>query len=133
MASWTAERGVFVVALALATACGGKAADSGSAASSSDTGVSGDTCETQPWSWQNTGEPFMRTWCTQCHHRDLPAEQRQGAPADVNLETYDDFQAWSERIEARVWTDAAPMPPAGGPTEEELEILAEWMDCGAPE
>ena len=74
MASWTAEHGVFVVALALVTACGGKSADSGSAASSGDTGASDDTCETQPWSWQNTGEPFMRTWCTQCHHRDLPAE-----------------------------------------------------------
>ena len=52
MASWTAERGVFVVALALVTACGSKSADSGSAAFSGDTGASDGSCETQPWSWQ---------------------------------------------------------------------------------
>jgi len=128
MASWT-DPAALLLSVGLTVGCGSKTADSGSI----DSGNPASTCETQPWSWDNTGAPFMRTWCTSCHHSDLDAEARQGAPEGVNLESWSDVQTWAERVEARVWADSAPMPPAGGPTEAELEILAEWLACGAPE
>lgn len=124
MASST-ERTILVMSLGLALGCGSKAADTGTDAASE--------CKSVPWNWQNTGEPFMRTWCTSCHHSDLNQGERQGAPVGIDLVTHDDFLMWAERVDVRVWADTLPMPPAGGPTEDELEILAEWMDCGAPE
>ena len=39
----------------------------------------------------------------------------------------------ADRIEARVFLESNPMPPAGGVPEEELEAVAEWLDCGMPE
>ena len=128
MASWT--EGALLLAGGLALGCGSKADDTGTR---SDTASPAETCESQPWSWQNTGEPFMRTWCTQCHHSDLAEADRQGAPVGVDLESHADAVAWADRIEARVWADGAPMPPAGGPSQGELDVLAEWLACGAPE
>jgi uncharacterized membrane protein len=128
MASWT--EGVLLLSVGLALGCGSKPDETGAGA---DPDSPAETCESQPWSWQNTGEPFMRTWCTQCHHSDLAEGDRQGAPVGVDLETHADALLWRDRIEARVWADSAPMPPAGGPSTEELEVLAEWLACGAPE
>jgi len=125
MASWT-DRALLLSCLGLTVACNPKPA-------TPDSGLPEPECETLIWNWQNTGEPFMRTWCTSCHHSDLDDDSRQGAPIDVNLETYADFVRWAERVDARVWATSAPMPPAGGPTEEELDLLGTWMDCGAPE
>ena len=128
MESWT-ERTLGCMAVGLMVACGAKSSDS----AVEDSGAAPGACDTSPWTWQNTGEPFMRTWCTSCHHPDLPEGQRQGAPVDVNLDTHSDVRMWADRIQARVWTEDAPMPPVGVPTEGELEALAEWLDCGAPD
>ena len=125
MASWT-EAAPAALLLVLAAGCGGGGA-------ADDSGATPAACADSAWTWQNTGEPFSRTWCTSCHHSDLPAEARQGAPIDVNLETHAQFVSWADEIEARVWSEGAPMPPVGLPPEEALEALGEWLACGAPE
>ena len=115
MASWT--RPLAVLALILGACEGEPALD----------------CDTSPWTWENTGGPFMYTWCTSCHHADLEEGQRQGAPTSINLDTVEDVWAWQDRIMARSLGPSASMPPAGGPTEAELLQLEEWLLCDAPE
>jgi len=120
------EQLAVLAGIGLALGCSSKPGETGADGAPSE-------CQSVPWTWENTGEPLMLTWCTSCHHSDLDEGERQGAPIDLNLETYADFERWADRVDARVWADSAPMPPAGGPTDEELQRLAEWMDCGAPE
>ncbi len=75
----------------------------------------------------------MMTWCTPCHHGDLAEEWRANAPIDVNLETYSLVVERADRILARSTGEAPTMPPAGGPTSEEIQRLKTWLECGAPE
>ena len=92
-------------------------------------------------SWDLVGAPFMYTWCTMCHSPLLEDPDtgsdlnRQGAPEYLNLTLYDDVVPYLALIEARVFPaeGVLPMPPAGGPTEEELAHFQAWLDCGAPE
>ena len=90
-------------------------------------------CEDIPWTYQNVGDPFMRTWCTSCHHVDLPEEQRSGALLGVNFHSYTEVISQLERIKARTLSEPMTMPPAGGPSDQELNRLREWIDCGAPQ
>ena len=74
----------------------------------------------------------VRTWCSSCHGSALATDQRQGAPDGTNFDTYTDVQTWLARIQLRT-LEQVDMPPAGGPTEADLDALAAWIDCGAPE
>jgi len=99
-------------------------------ASGSDTGLD---CEAREpaLDYANFGEGFLRKHCTACHSSAIEdAEMRNGAPVGVDLDTYDDAFALAERIRARVIDPESPtMPPGGGPTEEELAQLDEWLAC----
>ena len=92
-------------------------------------------CENIPWNWSNVGQPFMLTWCTSCHHPDLVgSEVRQGAPDAYNFHSYSETVSHAPNIMNRVIDQTpSPMPPAGGPSEKELQRLYEWIDCGMPE
>ena len=90
-------------------------------------------CEDIPWTYQNVGDPFMRTWCASCHHVDLPQDQRAGSPLGVNFHSYTEVISQLERIQARTLSEPMTMPPAGGPSDQELNRLREWIDCGAPQ
>jgi uncharacterized membrane protein len=83
--------------------------------------------------YENLGEPFMLTWCTPCHSSHLTtAEERQDATVGVNLDSYAEVLEHAEYIQIfAVETDE--MPPAGGPSDEERDLLAEWIACGMPE
>ena len=85
-----------------------------------------------PLSYENFGKGYMDMHCTGCHAEELPEGHRVGAPLSVNLNTYDLVLDWSERIEARAtyaFGDTITMPPGGGPTEEEIMLLEEWLYC----
>jgi hypothetical protein len=81
--------------------------------------------------YENFGGPFLLNWCTGCHASDLPEGARQRAPVGVNLDSLDYVRAHSAQILERA-VDRADMPPAGGPSARERELLAEWLRCGAP-
>ena len=106
-------------------ACGGSGADS--------------AAETEPvdctiaTTWTTVGAPFVYTWCTPCHSPVLTGADRQGAPEGVDFATLADVQGRAASFEARVFAEAGMMPPAGGPSEAELEAVAAWLDCGLPE
>jgi uncharacterized membrane protein len=87
-------------------------------------------CETSYLEYKNFGQPFLLDWCSGCHSAALPATMRQMAPADVNFDTIDGVRRFQERIAARATGATPTMPPAGGPSEEERAMLAEWLNCG---
>ena len=92
-----------------------------------------DPCETTHATYETVGEPFMRTWCTPCHHSELSGDDRPLGSEGVNLDTYTLVVSHLERIEARALGESPTMPPAGGPSPEDLERLAFWLECGAVE
>lgn len=81
----------------------------------------------------NFGMPFLLTWCAGCHSAQLDADERGGAPVGIDLDTVAGAKEHLLRTYARSTGDTATMPPAGGPTAEERELLADWLACGAPE
>ncbi len=110
--------------LLMLLACGKDGSDSGTVAAV-------DCAEVTTWG--TVGAPFIYTWCTPCHSPTLTGDERQGAPEGVDFATYADVVAYADRIEDRVFSDTAPMPPAGGPSPAELEDVAAWLSCGLPE
>ena len=72
----------------------------------------------------------MDKHCTGCHSSLLQTHERNDAPVGVDLDTYGLVIAYGARIHARVVEpDQATMPPGGGPTAEEIEMLNEWLTC----
>lgn len=102
------------------------------AACGSDTGGEprSGACDASYVDYTNFGEPFLLDWCSGCHSAALPATMRQNAPADVNFDTLDRVHQLQDRIAARATGAVPTMPPAGGPSDEERELLAEWIRCG---
>lgn len=82
--------------------------------------------------YANFGEAFLRNWCRGCHASALSGDERSGAPEGIDFETLDDARMWADRIGARALGPGAGMPPAGGPSPEELELLEAWLDAGVP-
>ena len=83
-----------------------------------------------PLNYTNWGRGFLSKHCTGCHSSIVPEDHRNEAPTGVHLDTLDDVHQYASRIEARVLLDLEdPMPPGGGPTAEELELLQEWLTC----
>jgi len=87
-------------------------------------------CQTSYLDYSNFGEPFLLDWCSGCHSAALPATMRQMAPAGVDFDTLENVRRQKERIAARATGGTPTMPPAGGPSAEEREMLAEWISCG---
>lgn len=78
------------------------------------------------------GEVFMDKYCAGCHSSQYPDEHlnRNDAPGIVNLDTYGGVLEYAERIYIRtLQSENRPMPPGGGPTDEELLRFEEWMRC----
>lgn len=78
--------------------------------------------------YENFGRGYMNKWCTGCHAAALRPNQRNGAPEDVNLDSFADILVHATRIQARS-VDSTTMPPAAAPSKEETEALGEWLRC----
>lgn len=59
------------------------------------------------------------------------AEMRQQAPARIHFDSVREIRRWSIAIQ-RSTAERMTMPPAGGPSLAEREMLVEWLRCGAP-
>ncbi len=89
------------------------------------------TCAQSFLRYDNFGEPFIVNWCRACHSADTPPGMRQQAPADVNFDNLSEIRQWSLQIRLTAGQGSS-MPPAGGPSAEERQMLVEWLGCGAP-
>lgn len=82
--------------------------------------------------FENFGAMYLLNYCTGCHASGLPADQRQGAPVEVNFDDIADVRQWSGLIWGRAADQNTTMPPLGVPGADERELLGEWLACGAP-
>ncbi len=82
--------------------------------------------------FENFGAMFFLNYCTGCHASGLPADQRQGAPVEVNFDDIGDIRQWDGVIWGRAADQNTTMPPLGVPPADEREMLGEWLACGAP-
>jgi uncharacterized membrane protein len=112
-----------VIACLLLGACGDSVVE--------ETPMKQDVCETTTASYATVADPFMRTWCTPCHHTELEGPDRPLGSEGVNLDTYELVISHLDRIEARALADTPTMPPGGGPSDEELTRLELWLECGS--
>lgn len=89
-------------------------------------------CKSSPeLSYESFGGPFFLSWCTGCHSSDLPEGARQNAPLGIDFDSLEAIRGHRALIVERA-VNRAEMPPAGGPSPQERELLAEWLACGAP-
>jgi uncharacterized membrane protein len=89
-------------------------------------------CRTSYLNYSNFGQPFIESWCRGCHGENVLAGMRQGAPYDVNFDTIGEVRDRASRILEMAGTGSA-MPPAGGPSDAERQMLVEWISCGMPQ
>lgn len=93
-------------------------------------GDSGFSCDRDPpLTYDNFGRGFLGVHCAGCHSALNPDGHRKGAPAGVDLDTYEGLLNWAYRTEARALGDNPGMPPGGGPGPDELARLEEWLQC----
>lgn len=91
------------------------------------------------------GQTFFAHYCVRCHGSALRGLLRSGAPSDLNWDTHEavrTHRTWIDAVasrEAAQWPDTHAaglvMPPRGvqpRPTDDERDLLARWIACGAP-
>lgn len=94
--------------------------------------VPASTCAEPELTWENTGQPFVRTWCDSCHAASQTPAGRLGAPVGVSFDDLEETRTWAARIDARALALPATMPPATVIPEEDLEPVRAWFACGLP-
>lgn len=85
--------------------------------------------------YTNFAAGFVTAYCTHCHSSELTGIDRQGSPVGVDYDTLAGIEAQLDRIRVRAVEEGSMPPQTAGafPTADELDMLAEWIDCGAPE
>jgi hypothetical protein len=87
---------------------------------------------------QSFGTAFLETYCLSCHSQSVTGAARQGATMGVDFDTLDDVRRQLALIDmhvaARPNATNTGMPPAQRPqpTQQERELLGQWLACGAP-
>ena len=89
----------------------------------SDTGICADAPVV---TWENFGNGFVNERCQSCHASTSLA--RYGAPESITFDTKEETLALQDRILDRV-VDSESMPPEGGVTDDDLELLQLWLVC----
>lgn len=79
--------------------------------------------------YDNFGRGLMAQYCTGCHSTNIPASQRNGAPSVVNLDHYVGVMDWVQYIQDEAVPEVPTMPPGGGTTQLERDLLQEWLTC----
>lgn len=85
-------------------------------------------CDEAPTvNWVNFGKGFFVQACQGCHYTEAP--YRYGAPEDINFDDLDEVWAQKAMVLMVSLGDAPTMPPNGGTTELEREMLEIWLTC----
>jgi uncharacterized membrane protein len=80
--------------------------------------------------WNNFGRGFVTQHCQSCHGSEVEGEDRNEAPLDVNFDTVEQVWLRKPEILAYVPPDEPFMPPEGGVSEEDKDLLKYWLRCG---
>ena len=76
-------------------------------------------------------EPILTASCTMCHSSSLSGSDRNGAPTDVNLDTYTGAKGNAQAANARI--QAGTMPPAGALSAADKAMFQGWVALQMPE
>jgi hypothetical protein len=88
-----------------------------------------DECDDVPLvNWNNFAEGFFIQNCNGCHHSE--ASHRYGAPENVIFDTAEDVWSQKSMVLYVAGGDDPSMPPQGGSTQSEREMLEIWLNCG---
>lgn len=82
--------------------------------------------------YDNFADGFIRNWCRGCHSSALTGDARSGAPEGVDLGSREEVERWGDRLLERATGPSPTMPPAGGPSPMERELLRQWVNAGMP-
>lgn len=89
---------------------------------------SADPCADAPTvTYANFGRAFVTGSCQGCHAS--TAADRYDAPETVTFDTVDECWTWSARILARAAAADPTMPPQGGVTDDDRQLLTWWLTC----
>lgn len=77
--------------------------------------------------WANFGRGFFTQSCQGCHYTDVP--DRYGAPEHINFDGLEDVWAQREVVLFTAGGDSPTMPPNGGTTDLDREMLEIWLTC----
>ena len=79
-------------------------------------------------------QAILAKHCQSCHSRQPTNETFTEAPVGLVLDTYQDARVASVKIKQRaVDTDSMPLGNATGMTDQERDVLGEWIAAGTPE
>lgn len=81
-----------------------------------------------PLDYDNYGSSFLAKNCSGCHSSEITGAMRAGAPDNIDFNEPELAAQWADRIWERALVQG-DMPPGGGPTSDELQLLAEWITC----
>jgi len=92
-------------------------------------GTDEDPCANE-LTYDDFGAAMMAQYCTGCHSTNIPTSHRNGAPPTVNLDHYAGVVEWVDVIlEVAAPVEEPSMPPGGGTTALERDLLREWLTC----
>lgn len=74
-------------------------------------------------SYADVDKAVFTTSCAGCH-------QKKGL--DLSFADYANSKSFADEIQTRVFEDQ-DMPPRGGLTDVQLQVLRTWLDTGAPQ
>ncbi len=93
---------------------------------------SGDFINPEKVTYTNDMAEIFPDNCLRCHSTNIQGAERNGAPVDVNFNTYELAKDNATRANARV--QAGTMPPDSGPLSDSLKaIFQQWIDDGLEE
>ncbi|MCE5270343.1 hypothetical protein LLH00_03570 [bacterium] len=75
--------------------------------------------------------PVFEAHCTLCHAVDKQGDARNGAPVQVNLDSYSAAVSVAQAANLRI--QSGTMPPTGGIPQTERALFQQWLEEGMPE
>ena len=82
-------------------------------------------------SFENFGSSFFSNYCNTCHSVHIEEPKRVDTPLGIDFDTLQGIQIWRANILKTTITQKT-MPPDNDVPVEELALLKEWLECGAP-
>jgi uncharacterized membrane protein len=75
--------------------------------------------------------PLLKTYCLACHSAASQGASRNGAPVNVNFDTYQSIVNFSGEALSRI--QSGIMPPTGQIPENDRAVFQQWVMSGMPE
>lgn len=112
------SRGVFFAFVLLGAGCGSK---------------NDRVCDVEtPVTYAQVAQVFEPN-CLHCHHSDLSGGNRDGAPDDVNFNTYALAKQNANRANTQLLLGNMPLDNPGSVPDEQACLIEAWMEQGFPQ